>query len=46
MEYCLFNFGSFYNPVWYYDILSFTFWFITAGLVVQMNSENTTTKNL
>lgn len=32
--------GSFYNPVWYYDILSFTFWFITAGLVVQMYSEN------
>ena len=32
--------GSFYNPVWYYDVLSFTFWFITAGLIVQMDSEN------
>ena len=31
--------GSFYNPVWYYDILSFTFWFITAGLIVQMGTE-------
>jgi hypothetical protein len=38
--------GSFYNPVWYYDILSFTFWFITAGLVVQMYAEKTTELNL
>jgi len=29
--------GSFYNPAWYYDILSFTFWFITAALAVQAN---------
>ncbi len=33
--------GSFYNPVWYYDVLAFTFWFVTAGLIVQMNSEIT-----
>ncbi len=38
--------GCFYNPVWYYDILSFTFWFVTAGLVVQMNSEITAKKYL
>lgn len=27
--------GSLYNPAWYYDILAFSFWFITAALVVQ-----------
>lgn len=31
--------GSFYNPVWYYDVLSFSFWFIMAGIMVQLNSE-------
>lgn len=27
--------GCLYNPVWYYDILAFSFWFISAALVVQ-----------
>ena len=29
--------GCLYNPAWYYDILAFTFWFISAALVVQAN---------
>jgi len=32
--------GALYNPVWYYDVLSFTFWFVTAGLVIQTDFEN------
>ncbi len=29
--------GCLYNPAWYYDILAFTFWFISAAVVVQAN---------
>lgn len=31
--------GCFYNPAWFYDVLSFTFWFISAALVVQLDKE-------
>lgn len=27
--------GMIYNPVWFYDVLAFTFWFVTAALATQ-----------
>ena len=27
--------GIFYNPVWFYDVLAFSFWFVSAALVIQ-----------
>ena len=27
--------GMFYNPVWFYDVLAFTFWFVSAALAIQ-----------
>jgi len=30
--------GIFYNPVWFYDVLAFIFWFISAALVNQWDS--------
>jgi hypothetical protein len=41
--------GCLYNPAWYYDILAFTFWFISAALVVQANKsmdENSQAKRI
>jgi len=32
--------GCFYNPVWYYDVLAFSFWFISTALIVRMDTEN------
>ena len=32
--------GCLYNPVWYYDVLAFSFWFVSAALVVQLDNEN------
>ncbi len=27
--------GIIYNPVWFYDVLAFTFWFVSAALAIQ-----------
>ncbi len=27
--------GIFYNPAWFFDVLAFTFWFISAAIVIQ-----------
>jgi len=32
--------GCLYNPVWFYDVLSFTFWFISAALIVRLDIED------
>ncbi len=35
--------GCLYNPAWYYDVLAFSFWFATAGIVARLEVESKTT---
>ena len=32
--------GIIYNPVWFYDVLAFPFWFVSAALVIQLDNNN------